>query len=57
MIGRNLLIYRHLEEPGAAALLLASHQWLDSCPIFADAAWFFSDLLAEPGIERLSARA
>jgi hypothetical protein len=43
--GRDPLLDRDLGEQGAAVLLLASHQICCTCPIFADAGRFFSELL------------
>jgi len=42
---RDPLLDRDIGEQGAAALLLASHQRLNSCPILAEGAGFFSELL------------
>ena len=45
MTRRDPLLNRDIGEQGIAALLLASHQRLDSCPIVAGGAGLFSELL------------
>lgn len=45
MAGRDPLLDRDVGEQEAAALLLASHQRMGSCPILAEVAGFFSELL------------
>jgi hypothetical protein len=45
MAGRDPLLDRDVGEQGAAALLLASPQRMGSCPILAEGAGFFSELL------------
>ncbi|MCX5967221.1 MAG: hypothetical protein NTV57_06185, partial [Cyanobacteria bacterium] len=46
MAGRDPLLDRDVGEQRATALLLASHQRMGSCPILAEGAGFFSELLA-----------
>jgi hypothetical protein len=45
MVRRDPILDRDVGEQGAAALLLTSHRRLSGCPIFADLAGFFSELL------------
>lgn len=45
MTRRDPLLDRNIGEQGVAALMLASYQRLDSCPIPAEEAGFFSELL------------
>jgi hypothetical protein len=51
VMGRDSVLDRHVGEQRATALLLTSHHDWGSCPIVAEVAGFFSELLGPAALQ------